>query len=85
MWSAFRPKHMSQLKGKKIFGCARITAKAIRYGLDLGERPFAGRVQKAKGLGAMPNITHMVELTSESDLDDELQQLTQEAFDRVHQ
>lgn len=72
------------IEGEKIFGCAKLTAKTIRYGLDLGDEPFAGRVQKAKGLGAMPNITHMIELTSEDDLDDELRQYTQQAFNRVH-
>ena len=73
------------IEGQKIFGCAKLTSKAIRYGLDLGDMPMDGRVEKAKGLGAMPNITHMIELTSEADLDQELQTLTQQAFDRVHQ
>lgn len=77
-------KNYISIEGEKIFGCAKLTSKAVRYGLDLGERPFVGRVQKAKGLGAMPNITHMVELDSQDDLDDELDKLTQEAFDRVH-
>lgn len=72
------------IEGQKIFGCAKLTAKTVRYGLDLGGVPMKGRVQKAKGLGAMPNITHMIELTSEADLDDELRGLTQQAFARVH-
>ncbi|MEO1286674.1 MAG: DUF5655 domain-containing protein [Chloroflexota bacterium] len=72
------------IEGEKIFGCAKLTAKGIRYGLDLGEMPFAGRVQKAKGLGAMPNITHMIELQSADEIDNELRELTQTAFNRVH-
>ena len=72
------------IEGEKIFGCVKLTQKAMRYGLDLGDMPFEGRVQKAKGLGAMPNITHMVELQSSDEIDAELQQLTQTAFDRVH-
>lgn len=72
------------IEGDKIFGCVKLTKKAMRYGLDLGDMPFEERVQKAKGLGAMPNITHMVELQSSDEIDDELQQLTQTAFDRVH-
>lgn len=72
------------IEGAKIFGCAKLTKKAIRYGLDLGEMPFEGRIQKAKGLGAMPNITHMIELQSTDDIDAEVLQLTQQAFDRVH-
>ena len=44
----------------------------------------AERVQKAKGLGAMPNISHMIELASADDIDDEVLQLTDTAFDIVH-
>ena len=72
------------IEGKKIFGCATLTKKTIRYGLDLGDKPFEGRVQKAKGLGAMPNITHMIELTSIDDIDDELLGYTDTAFAIVH-
>ncbi len=72
------------IEGEKIFGCAKLTKKAIRYGLDLGDTPFEGRVQQAKGLGAMPNISHMIEIQSADDIDDEVLQLTQQAFDRVH-
>ena len=72
------------IEGSKVFGCAKLTKKAIRYGLDLGDTPFEGRVQQAKGLGAMPNISHMIELQSTDDIDDEVLQLTQQAFDRVH-
>lgn len=72
------------IEGQKVFGCAKLTSKAMRLGLDLGDMPMTGRVEKAKGLGAMPNISHMIELTSEADLDAELQTLMQYAFDRVH-
>ncbi len=72
------------IEGQKVFGCAKLTSKALRLGLDLGDMPMTGRVEKAKGLGAMPNISHMVELTSEADLDAEVQTLMQHAFDRVH-
>lgn len=72
------------IEGQKIFGCAKLTKKTIRYGLDLGEIAFEGRVQQAKGLGAMPNITHMVELQSADEIDAEVLHLTQQAFDRVH-
>lgn len=72
------------IEGEKIFGCAKFTAKSIRYGLDLGDMPMEGIVQKAKGLGAMPNITHMIELKSTDDITDEVLQLTDIAFKRVH-
>lgn len=72
------------IEGQKIFGCAKLTSNVIRLGLDLGNMPFEGRVQKAKGLGAMPNITHMVELTHPDDIDEEVLQLTSQAFALVH-
>lgn len=72
------------IEGDKIFGCAKLTKKSIRYGLDLGDMPFEGIVQKAKGLGAMPNITHMIELQSPDDINDEVLTHTDTAFDRVH-
>jgi len=72
------------IEGEKIFGCAKLTQKAIRYGLDLGDMPFEGIVQKAKGLGAMPNITHMIELASVDDVNEDVLKLTDTAFNRVH-
>lgn len=72
------------IEGAKVFGCVKLTKKTMRYGLDLGDMPFEGRVQKAKGLGAMPNITHMIELQSADDIDDDLITLTQTAFNQVH-
>jgi len=72
------------IEGEKIFACAKLTSKSIRYGLDLDDEPFAGRVQKAKGLGAMPNITHMIELKDASEIDDDVLHFTDMAFNRVH-
>lgn len=72
------------IEGAKIFGCAKLTKKTIRYGLDLGDTPFEGRVQPAKGLGAMPNITHMIELTAPEEVDDTVLALTDTAFAQVH-
>lgn len=72
------------VEGERVFGCVKFTKKAIRYGLDLGDTPFEGRIQKAKGLGAMPNISHMIELGSAEAIDNEVLQYTQQAFDRVH-
>jgi hypothetical protein len=72
------------IEGEKIFGCVKLTKKTVRLGLDLGDAAFEGRVQKAKGLGAMPNITHMIELTTVADVDDFLLQNVRRAFDRVH-
>lgn len=72
------------IEGQKIFGCAKLTKKTLRYGLDLGDIPFEGIVKKAAGLAAMPNITHMIELATPDDITDEVLVLTDTAFNRVH-
>ena len=50
------------LEDERVFGCAKINKTNIRVGLDLGDEPFGDYVRKGVGLGAMPNITHMIEL-----------------------
>ena len=45
-----------------VLGCAVLTKKNIRVGLDLGETPFDDYLQQAKSLGAMPNIKHMIDI-----------------------
>jgi len=72
------------IEGEKIFACTKFTAKSIRYGLDLGDMPIDGIVEKAKGLGAMPNLTHMIELKSVDDITDAVLDYTDVAFKRVH-
>jgi hypothetical protein len=72
------------VEGKRVFGCATLTAKNIRFGLDLGEVPFGDYVQKAKSLGAMPNVTHMIEVNAPSDANETLLGYVRQAYDRVH-
>lgn len=71
------------INGDKVMGCATPVKDGVRFGLDLGEMPFEGRVQKAKGLGAMPNITHMIELRDADEIDAEALRLTGIAFERT--
>ncbi len=71
------------LDGEKVLGCATPAKDSIRVGLDLGDMPFEGRVQKAKGLGAMPNVTHMVEVRAAADIDSELMDLMAVAYERT--
>jgi hypothetical protein len=61
-----------------------LTKQAIRVGLDLGETPFDGYLQKAKSLGAMPNLTHMVEISDPGQVDDRLIGYVQAAYLEAH-
>jgi hypothetical protein len=72
------------IEGKRCFACATLTKQNIRFGLDLGDTPFDDYVQKARSLGAMPNLTHMVELTEPAQVDDRLLSYTVKAYERVH-
>ncbi|MFN8376428.1 MAG: DUF5655 domain-containing protein [Anaerolineae bacterium] len=72
------------LEGKRVFGCATLTKSLIRVGLDLGDEPFGAYVQKAKSLGAMPNVTHMVEIAQPGDVSDTLVGYVERAYQRVH-
>jgi len=72
------------LENERVFGCVKINKTNLRVGLDLGDRPFDNTVQKATGLGAMPNIGHMIEITSEADIPADLTDYVQQAYDRAH-
>ena len=71
------------LEHERVFGCVKINKTNLRVGLDLGDKPFTGDLQQAKGLGAMPNIGHMVEITSEAEISDVLLGYVQEASERA--
>jgi predicted transport protein len=71
-------------RDKREFACAAITRNEIRVGLDLGDESFGDYVQKAKSLGAMPRISHMIEIRSKSDVNQKLLGYLQKAYDRVH-
>lgn len=72
------------IEGKRCFACATLTKQNIRVGLDLGERPFDEYTQKAKSLGAMPNLTHMVEISDPSQVDGRLLDFVAQAYDEAH-
>jgi predicted transport protein len=57
-----------ELKGKKLFGCAKIMKKAIRIGMDLENLPFDDYVQKGKDLRAIPRISHLIEVFDKDDV-----------------
>jgi hypothetical protein len=77
-------KAYASVEGKKIFACVTPTKSTLRVGLDLRNQPFDEVIQKAKGLGAMPNLTHMIEITSESDINDSLIDHFRQAYHQVH-
>ncbi|MEO1049893.1 MAG: DUF5655 domain-containing protein [Bacteroidota bacterium] len=68
----------------KEYAVAKITKKNIRVGLDLGDLPFDDYTQKAKSLGTMPRITHMVEITSTEEINDKLKGFISQADKRVN-
>ncbi len=72
------------IEGKKIFACATPTAKLIRVGLDLGETPLDDYLQKPKSLGAMPNLTHMIEVAEAKEASDRFFGYVEQAYKRVH-
>jgi hypothetical protein len=72
------------IEGKRCFACATLTKGSIRVGLDLGDTPFDDYVQKARTLGAMPNLTHMVEVSDLTQVDERLLNYTEQAYNRVH-
>lgn len=72
------------LEDERVFGCAKINKTNIRVGLDLGDEPFGDYVRKGVGLGAMPNITHMIELKDPAQIDDRLAAYTRQAYERAH-
>ena len=72
------------IEGTRIFACVTLMKSSIRVGLDLGDRPFDATVQQAKGLGAMPNLSHMVEISTPDDITPEVVGLLRQAYDCAH-
>ncbi len=72
------------IEAKRCFACATLTKNNIRVGLDLGTAPFDDYVQKARSLGAMPNLTHMVEVSVPGDVNSDLLTAIQQAYNNAH-
>jgi hypothetical protein len=62
-----------------------LTKQNIRVGLDLGDTPFDDYIQKARSLGAMPNLTHMVEVNDSAQVNAHLLGYVQQAYRHAHQ
>jgi predicted transport protein len=77
-------KSYMSFRDDREFAVATITSKEIRVGMDLADDFATGDVVKlAKSLGAMPRISHMVELHSASDINTDLDGYLKLAHKRV--
>jgi predicted transport protein len=72
------------IEAKRCFACATLTKNNIRVGLDLGDLPFDDYTQKAKSLGAMPNLTHMVEISEAHQINKQLIDFVKQAYRNAH-
>ncbi len=75
--------YVSVLENRE-FGAVNIKPKELRVGLDLGERPFDDKVEKAKLTGPMPRISHMVVVTDSAQLDNTFVDLLKQSRERCH-
>lgn len=66
------------------FAAVNIKPKELRVGLDLGDRPFDTKIEKAKLSGPMPRISHMFVLTDANQLDDGIVEALKESYSRCH-
>ncbi|HEX6127260.1 MAG TPA: DUF5655 domain-containing protein [Pyrinomonadaceae bacterium] len=66
------------------FAAVNIKPKELRIGFDLGERPFDGRIGKAKLSGPMPRISHMLVLTDARQLDSSVADALKQSHARCH-
>jgi hypothetical protein len=83
--SSILPKktYVSVLENRE-FGAVNIKKNELRIGLDLGDRSFDEKVEKAKLTGPMPRISHMVVVTDASQLDNGLVDLLTQSHARCH-
>ena len=73
------------LEDQRVFGCITPMRAALRVGLDLGDAPFDDTLLPAKGLGAMPNIGHMIEIADEAAIPPDFTDYVAQAYARTHQ
>lgn len=83
--ATFLPKktYVSVLENRE-FGAVNIKKAELRIGLDLGDRPFDEKVEKAKLTGPMPRISHMVTVTESGQFDVDLIELLKQSHSRCH-
>ncbi len=75
--------YVSVLENRE-FAAVNIKKGELRIGLDLGDRPFDEKVEKAKLTGPMPRISHMVVAKDDGKFDKSLVELLQQSHGRCH-
>ncbi|MBK9270303.1 MAG: DUF4287 domain-containing protein [Saprospiraceae bacterium] len=66
------------------FAAVNVKSGEIRLGLDLGDLPFEGQIQKSKLTGPMPRISHMLVLKNSDFIDKELSNPVRLSYQRTH-
>lgn len=66
------------------FAAINIKPRELRIGFDLGDRVFDEIVTKSKLTGPMPRISHMLALSDESQLNNDLVELLKASYQRCH-
>lgn len=66
------------------FAAINIRPRELRIGLDLGDREFDEKIEKAKLTGPMPRISHMFVLTDAKQLDSDIIEALKTSHDRCH-
>lgn len=75
--------YVSVLENRE-FAAINVKPKELRIGLDLGDRPFDEKIEKAKLTGPMPRISHMLVLTDEKQLDEGVVEVLKTSHARCH-
>ncbi|MEK7855947.1 MAG: DUF5655 domain-containing protein [Acidobacteriota bacterium] len=75
--------YVSVLENRE-FAAVNVKPKELRIGMDLGDRPFDDKIEKAKLSGPMPRISHMFVLTNASQLDSEIVKALKRSHSRCH-
>jgi len=75
--------YVSVLENRE-FGAVNIKKNEVRIGLDLGDRLFDAKIEKAKLTGPMPRISHMFVLTDAKQLDASIVEVLKQSHARCH-
>jgi hypothetical protein len=66
------------------FAAVNVKPAELRLGLDLGDEPFKGRIQKSKLTGPMPRISHMLVISQKDEIDNVVIEFLGRSYQRTH-